>query len=576
MMNHIQRLLLTVCSIFIFTTVVAQENKNNTKSEIYNWDVTAKAGASLLWGDAASSFSPFTKWFSSECAFTGELVLNRRISNVFGIQAGFAKGVLSGYREVWSSDTHPVVSSKTDYFDYHLALNMDITSIFNHNPNRFLSIYAFGGVGMINYTATSYLDGKLHQEASDNTLMVPWGGGLRFRLSPRFSVIAETNFRNTFVDNIDAYEGQGSDVNDIYSITSIGLTYRFGQKKDKKREIEIVPVVPADTAIAQNDTQDYQSPVNVIVSRGMPVTAIADTTYVVQVEITKEDLSDYGQYSQTIPEGFDVVEVNSHGGEFRYDGKEMVIEWVKIPSEPILKFSYELKSLKVKPKTYDFEGSFKYAEDTAMRVKTFVDNVVVSGPPSAELADNTEDENQVNPDAISGIDYRVQVAAIFGGKSSADVIARHLKISETVYEDQYKRGYRYTVGHHSDYSEAKSHRRNVSVKGAYVVAFVDGKYVGDLAKTNEIVMDKDPFNSSGVTYKIQIAASKGRPYSIAKLASKYGFSPSAIYQDSNGTYYMYTTGTYASLEEAKAKLKEVRNSVKGAYIVKFVNGKRSR
>ncbi len=576
MKTVILRFVLTTSAILFAFASFAQDNKSETKPEIYNWDVTAKAGASLLWGDAASSYSPFTKWFSSECGFAGELVLNRRISNVFGIQAGFAKGVLSGYREVWSSETHPITSSKTDFMDYHLALNVDITSIFNHNPNRFLSIYAFGGVGMINYTATSYLNGKLHQEASDNTLMVPWGGGLRFRLSPRFSVIAETNFRNTFVDNIDAYEGSGSEVNDIYSITSIGLTYRFGQKKDKKREIEIIPVVPADTAIAQVDTTEYQPPVNVLVKRGMPVTAISDTSYIVQVEITKEDLSDYGQYSQTIPEGFDVVEVNSHGGEFRYDGKEMVIEWMKIPSEPILKFSYELKSLKPKPKTYDFEGSFKYAEDTAMRIKTFVDNVVVSGPSTDVVADNTNDEIPVSADAISGIDYRVQVAAIFGGKSSADVMARHLKVTEQVYEDPYKRGYRYTVGHHDNYSEAKAHRRNVSVKGAYVVAFVDGKYVGDLAKTNEIVMDKDPFNSTGVTYKIQIAASKGRPYSIAKLASKYGLSPSAIYQDSNGTYYMYTTGTYSSLEEAKAELNKVRSSVKGAYIVKFVNGKRAR
>lgn len=575
MKNALLKFVLTISFIFLLLASYAQENETSTKSEIYNWELTAKAGASLLWGDAASSYSPFTKWFSNECAFTGEIVLSRRLGNVFGIQAGFAKGILSGYREVWNPETHPITSSRTDYFDYHLALNVDITGIFNHNPNRFFSLYAFGGVGMINYKATSYLDGAFNQESSGNTMMIPWGGGARFRINPRFSIIAETNFRNTFVDDIDAYIGSGSDVNDIYSITSIGLTYHFGQKKDKKREIEIVPVVPADTAIAKEYESTPYTPVNVVVDRGMPVTAKSDTSYIVQIIINKDSLDGFGKYSQSIPQGFIASEDNSHGGSFSVNGDEMSISWVRLPSAEQLKFTYKLTTAKIQPKIYGFEGSFKYVEDTAMRIKTFIDNVQVTGPSTEQIASNNEN-SQNNPNAISGIDYRVQVAAILGGKSSAEVMARRLKISEPVFEDPYKRGFRYTVGHFSEYADANSHRRGVNVRGAYVVAFVDGKYVGDLAKTNEIVMDKDAFNETGVTYKIQIAASKGRPYSIAKLANKYGLNSSDIYQDNNSLYYMYTIGTYSNIEDAKAHLSEIRAKAKTAYIVKFVNGKRSR
>jgi hypothetical protein len=333
-----------------------------------------------------------------------------------------------------------------------------------------------------------------------------------------------------------------------------------------------VPVVAEDTLLANDDLNDQYVPIEVIVDRGMPVTAISDTTYIVQVQIQKGNLNYFGQYSQTIPAGFTALEDNSRGGTFQFDGESMIIEWQKMPSAELLEFSYKLSTQKLEAKTYSFEGEFRYYEDTATRVRTFVDNIIVEDAQNKQLAvDNSKGQN-----SISGVDYRVQIAAVFGGKSSSDVIAKRLKVSEEVFEDPYNRGYRYTVGHHNDYSSANAHRRNVSVKGAYVIAFVDGEYVGDLAKTNEVIMDKDAFNSEGVTYKIQIAASKGRPYSIAKLADKYGLNPNEIYQDAGGVYYKYSVGKYTSLDDAKAALSTIKSKVKSAYIVKFIEGKHAR
>jgi len=557
------------------------DSKKDAKPVIYNWDVSLKGGASLIWGDAGSSFDPFTRWFSNEGAFTGEITLNRRLSNLFGIQAGFAKGYLSGYREVWSSDTHPVASSLTDYMDYYLALNVDLTAIFNHNPDRFLSVYAFGGGGMINYSATSFLDGKQFKTASGNTFMVPWGGGLKLRINPRFSILLETSFRNTFVDDIDAYVGQGTEINDIYSITGVGLTYRFGAKKEKERQIDVVPVVPADTSVAESEKQEERVLAEVAVMSGMPASAKSDTTYEISMKIKKDSLKDYGRFKQEIPVGFTVAEGNSAGGNFSFENQELLIEWETLPIEDTLAFSYKLISGGMEPKNYTFEGSFTYKEDTSLRVTTFVDNINISVKAANQLAVNSENAQTsetpvVAAGAVSGIDYRVQVAAVIGGKSSADVIAKRLRINEEVFEDPYKTGYRYTVGHHDNYGEANSHRKEVSVKGAYVIAFVDGKYVGNLAKTNSIVMDKDAINSSGVTYKIQIAASKGRAYPIAKLAYKYGLNTTDIYERNTGTWYTYSVGKYNNLDDAKAKLKEIQAKVKGAYIVKYVDGRRVR
>lgn len=576
MRKKIYSISLILASLLIFTSAFAQKEDNgNSDPAVYNWELAAKGGASLIWGDAGSSYDPFTRWFSNEGAFTGELVLHRRLSNVFGIQIGFAKGVLSGYREEWSSDSHPVASSKTDYFDYHLGLNIDITGIFNRNPNRFFSIYAFGGVGMVNYTATSYLAGNQFKTASGNTLMIPWGGGAKFRISPRFSILLETSFRNTFVDDVDAYVGQGSNVNDIYSITGIGLTYRFGAKKNKNRQIDVVPVVPADTMIAIEDQNINPILADVIVNSGMPVTANRDTTYHIVVMIEKEDLNEFGAYNQRIPKGFSVVEGNSNGGEFSFANQELSIEWKMLPIEQSLEFSYDLVASSLDPKTYTFEGSFVYREDSSLLITTFVDNIQVRLTDAEIMAQNDQNAQVVeNPVLVpvSGIDYRVQIAAVFGGKSSPDVMAKRLGLNEEVYEDPYKTGYRYTVGHHDQYGAANSHRKEVPVKGAYVITFVDGKYVGNLEKTNKQVMDQNAVDQSGVTYRIQIAASNGRAYPIAKLAYKYGFNTSDVYEYKNGAWYRYSVNKYSDMASAQAALQDIKGKVKGAYIVKFVNG----
>jgi hypothetical protein len=570
-------LILMFISVEVSAQDVNDSNQDLNKPIIYNWELAAKGGASLLWGDAASSYNPFSRWFSSEGAFTGEIMIYRRLNKFLGLQAGFAKGVFSGYRTEWTpvDVPHPVATSKTDYIDYHLDVNIDFTGLFGFKPDRFLTVYAFGGVGMINYDATSYLDGKLYKTASDKTLMIPWGGGLKFRISERFSILVEASFRNTFVDDVDAYIGQGTDVNDIYSITGLGLTYKFGKKKEKKQKIEIVPVEPVDTSLAQTEEQ---TPVwtDVVVATGMPVTAQNDTTYDVKVEIKKDSLNGSGTYRQEIPVGFTVTETNSAGGNFSFNDQVLEIKWDKLPDAATLAFNYTLATGKLEPKTYSFEGSFTYDEDTTVRVKTFVDNVTIKLSQEELLAQQSKEkeEQEAVQTEISGIDYRVQVAAVFGGKSDPDVLAKKLKINEEVFEDPYKSGYRYTVGHFDNYGAAKEHRKSVPVNGAYVIVFVDGKYVGEPVKTNSMIMDKDPMNPSGDTYRIQIAASNGRPYSIAKLAYKYGLKESDIYEYKSGNWYLYSVGKFSSKEEAADKLAELKAKVKGAHLIKFNNGRR--
>ncbi len=72
-----------------------------------------------------------------------------------------------------------------------------------------------------------------------------------------------------------------------------------------------------------------------------------------------------------------------------------------------------------------------------------------------------------------------------------------------------------------------------------------------------------------LVYRVQIAASKGRPCSIAKLASKYGVSESDITETlSKSMWYQYSIGAFSTLADAKIFLKKIKKINKSAYIIK--------
>lgn len=576
--------------LLLSTSILAQDEGVKPN---YLWDVSANMGSSLLWGDAATSANPFSRWFSKESNFTYGLTLKRKITKTFRLQLSFQKGMLSGERTKWSGDqVHPIVNSVTNYYDYHLGLDVDFTSLFGFKEDRFMSVYAFGGIGMVNYDANSFTDGFPYNSVKSSSMMIPYGGGLRFRFDERWSAYVESNFRTTFVDDIDAYIGQGTDVNDIYSITGIGVTYKFGQKKEKKPKVEITPVEPADTAIAQ-----VFVPANVSFNSTIPSEAEPNSEYQVNTIIDKGNIEGPASYELNIPEDFYVSDVIANGGRITKDSSHLKVDWDKISGEQ-LAISYKLSTGGLEKESYIFNNNFAYSENGDNKMRTFNNRVKLKpnaiavnttdeNPSKTDVSDNKLDNSQsdnnnvevvaVTPKPeVSGLEYRVQVAAVFGGTTSKRMLQKKLRLDEEVKEDPYKKSYRYTVGSFSTYAEAVQHKALSTVNGAYVVVFKNGKYIGGLENTNTDVMDKDGTFASGETYKVQIAASKGRTYSIAKLAYKYGLEENQIMEDEISGWYQYTVGKFHTKDEAQPMLKELRLKVPKSYIVKFVDGNRSR
>jgi hypothetical protein len=582
-------IVIALLTTFLSLTIFAQEASTNKN---YLWKTGLHMGSAMLWGDISDDCDPFTKMFSSQSKLSFEFDLHRKITNVFGVEGSFLFGKLAGQRTSWSDDKPAGLGFNTSFMDYSLSFTADLTALFGAKPDRLISFYVLGGGGLTNYNATEYdiSTGKTTSTTSNQTFFVPWGWGMSFNLTPKFSIFAQNTFRHPFTDDVDAHIGVGTNIDDIYSFTSIGASYKFGPKKVKQKKIEIVPV-EVDTTVAK---EDNYVPVNVSTIVNMPSSIKPNETKTVNVTINKGNLTDKGEYIQTFPDGFMIESRDNAGGTFSFDVGKLTLHWDNMPETENLTFSYDIKAGDITPNTYNIPGTFVYSEKEKIKVKQFKNNLTVTGPVVAQ--NNASDLNQEDKPATgevkqnpgtpvevnnqkqeAGISFAVQVAAVYGGKMNPASIQKQYRLNETVNESSYKGYNNYTVGNFANYSAANERRKGTKVRGAYVVAFKDGKYQPHLYYINTDVMDKNPFVADGTTYKVQVSASKGRPYAIVKLASKLSIEPGQIYEDKTGNWYQYTTGTFSTPEEAKAYAKKLRDAgATDAYVVKFVNGVRTR
>ena len=573
--------------LLLISTGLFAQQKSESQSPNYLWAVNANFGYSLLWGDAASQNpNPFARWFdSNESAFSYGLNIHRKLNNTFKLQGGILVGNLNSYREndSWSDDTHPQTSAKTSYFDGHIAVNVDFTSMMGFKPDRLVSFYGLVGVGMAQYSATSYLDGVEQAGrtvSGASTLIIPWGWGLDFRINDHFSITFENTFRHTFVDDFDAYIGaNGESLNDFYSVTGLGLTYKFGEKKEKKKKqpkIELEPVEPSEDSTVAVAAVD-KTPAEIVYRTNVPDSVSPNTEYNVNSIVNKGDTKGEGVYKMSIPEDFYVSQVIADGGTIEQDSSSLTVSWSNVPDGNLM-ISYKLSVGGLEKENYTIASNYTYTEDSVQKEQTFTNVVYLkSDIAKDQVADTQKQDSTVEQAPVaSNIEYRVQVATAFGGTVSKGLLKKRLGLSQDVKEDPYKNSYRYTVGSYNSYGEAAQNSAMSKVKGSYVVVFVDGKYVGGLGSVNKDVMDQDGIYKEGTTYKIQIAGSKGRSYPISRLAYKYGLKESEITEDESAGWFLYSFGKYRNAEDAKPSLKQIKAKVPKAYIIKFTDGQRIR
>ncbi len=610
-------ILFLIPSVFLLPKFTQAQDTG--KLDYKAWSFNLNFGQTLFWGDVNDEITnPFSAYFKPDySAMAYGLIVQKNFNSWLGLDLQYLGGNLHGTRTLWSNkDTAGLYfNSKIN----HIGLNLDI-DVFDlfmeKKPIRLFNFYIRGGAAYNFYNATEYKssDNSVTNTAAAGAPEVTGGWGVRFDISKAVGFTFENIFVYAFDDFLDAHSTQYSKANDLFAYTSLGFTYRLYPKPRKPRLRNQEEEIPVDTTVAAaGKEENTEAEPELTVKTVMPSSIKSNDTILVNLKIYKYDLNEKARLQQTLPIGFKAVAKDNSTAEFDFSDRIVSYTWVRFPGmKEYINLSYYLISQGASPGNYSIPGILFYDVDGNEQIKQFKTGITVTKPvavaqvehpsgnttkvePSNENVDIVKNEATGQNTAVvtqtskpaqtkpSGVlEYRVQVRAIYGGKSSPQAIARQYGLEKPVYEEFMKGYSKYTAGNFATYQEAKAYRdqlRAGKVPGAFVVAYYKKKrmaHIGDALKIEKQTAAKPAPQSSikqeGVSYSIQIAAST-RKLSASALAAQFGVTDKVILTTHNGLY-KYVIGSYSTYEEAKTKLYEVRENVPDAFIVKYVNGVR--
>jgi hypothetical protein len=183
--------------------------------------------------------------------FAINLFYNRILSRSFSLRTNLAHGKLmaddGNYdKPAWRQQRNFRFAARITEISELLVWNILGN---NYGDQKIISPYIFGGVGLsslhitrdwsrLNYDYFANEPTLVDGLAADtmHTLpgtipVLPIGGGVRYAISNKLSIMAEASYRFTFSDYIDGFsKASNPDKNDHYVNYSIGIIYTFGKK----------------------------------------------------------------------------------------------------------------------------------------------------------------------------------------------------------------------------------------------------------------------------------------------------------------------------------------------------------
>ncbi|MFO7615113.1 MAG: tetratricopeptide repeat protein [Bacteroidales bacterium] len=179
---------------------------------------------------------------------------------VFGVRGQVSAGKLYGERiEAWWLAPYEEVYYKANLFDYHLDLIINFSNLISgYNPDRLIDIYGVGGIGQVQWKTEAFNaanDELIRQNGIDpatqqpggpgteegfgtRTMVMEWpvGLGAAFHVAPKLDITLEAQLRFVDSDRLDNFKnGNMMIYRDMYSYTSLGLTYKFGKTDPLKK-----------------------------------------------------------------------------------------------------------------------------------------------------------------------------------------------------------------------------------------------------------------------------------------------------------------------------------------------------
>ena len=245
-----RKALLIVLIGLIPTVFYGQKSESKTSKASFDpyWFVGAQAGFSKLHGDITKY-----KWMPDKdnwnFGFGG--LFGRQLTPFLGVRANLAYGEYSGSEDRPSEAWKPFFNQKVEgsYIVYSIQATFDLDNlILKYNPDRKFGVYGILGIGQSNYRVRKYdiptgnliatrgVDtdqGEGDGKGFDNRNLIgvlPVGAGFNYSVSPKVDLTLESVLRFTDSEGLDIQSGGAKAIKqDFYSLTTLGVVYKFGQ-----------------------------------------------------------------------------------------------------------------------------------------------------------------------------------------------------------------------------------------------------------------------------------------------------------------------------------------------------------
>ena len=256
-------------------------------------------------------------------------------------------------------------------------------------------------------------------------------------------------------------------------------------------------------------------------SQNIPATVAAGSSFIVEIEVNRNNISGFMKFYQELPQGFTAIEMESKGGSFSSLENGVKIVWIAPPSEvtysvrykinvPVdaagtktltAKYSYiknnERSFFELEPKTITIEnaGTLAKAEPSKVLNASFGDNAIITNKSTENAAVEKKSESskgaissendvtasksaentviKTTKPAIPAKTYRVQIGA-FTAKPNLTNIA---EITTITLENGITK---YFSGNFDSREQAAERQEKLSKAGfpkAFIVPFENGKIV---------------------------------------------------------------------------------------------------
>lgn len=242
-----------------------------------------------------------------------------------------------------------------------------------------------------------------------------------------------------------------------------------------------------------NFTSQSGSASNAEVERKIIAVTPESGDYKVELTIHKKQGEHAAKFTDNIPEGYTVSEVQSNGANYQFNNGQAVFQWTTLPETPTMNISYRLNATTTQAGKPQVTGMLVYGdENIPQQNSSTADPVAASATEEAPavamaatdaIASNLASQEKAKADAIisafettsqPGVFYKIQIAATRKSPLRTDQyfenkyhIGQHVDLAE---QDGWRK---YMIGNFDTYGSAAtfSQRTKEKFPDAFVVAY---------------------------------------------------------------------------------------------------------